>query len=1319
MDGTPAKARKPLFPSTATMQQAPSAPLFPIFPSTAALPSPPPVPSLFPSAAALFPSAAAAICAAPPPLPPSAGALVPAAAGGGAALPSFSSYPQELVPKPAPPPPVVPVAASARASSSSSDDSDADDRSRRKRKKRGSDREGDKEKDRRKRSDEKKKKKKRKREEREKEKEKEKRRRRDGRGRRRRDEEEDEEARKRTKEEREKELQIERRLMREDVRKPAALWLTEPVESLPVERLYRIDATGDRNNLVFGYLYRGDIPRYSMKRFCLGLRPGERLTFTKSMGYAIGRNDDASAAQIVRYTKPKNLPPAIPAWRRKREEEEMDEDGDRFKSAKNFVAIDVSSDSEGEADEEEVLEDYLTRRSKEFNQRLQQRPKDVQLWLEFIAFQDEYQPLSRRTTTPIVEKKLAIFKKAMGENPESEDLLFGYLNTSAQILEGEKMIFLWEDTIDAHPASVRLWEGYLNFRLSTFTKFTMSAMREVFTSAIQTLREQDAKLLKTKGDDRKRQEIQRAMVDFFVRACAFEKQGGYLERAVALFQGMLELNFFCPSHLTEYNTKLKFLEAFWDSEAPRLGEEGATGWARWLADVMAERPKPPKVKAEKEEAADEELSSLISGGGGESVEDGMRRLYWEFVRVEDQLDKRYWRPAKSTDSDSNAEESDQEEGKDSEEDPERVVLFDDLKYNIFEVADDQLRMQLIFAFLKLLGSDLEGIALLREDARSTAAQASSSSSSSSSSLIAVSSNHVSRKRDFLEREDLGDVFAVLDSLSIAVADGATSMNPADPYATEHKEMWALGQQPHAGVEISERMDTLSTGAGPGRAAALKNRASMWMRNVTTITDPSKLKFIRNVFQSMLKLFPGSTTLAAAYLRFEGGQTNLTEAREAAKSLLSANRTNLPLWNEYAQLEHKSGHLPEARKVYDTALTLQFGLPASARTDAPLLFRHYAEMEFYRPEALAQERTVATGAAASTVATTPSRAEIEVANSVALHVVLSAMEESYASPHPPAPRTKRKKKGAAAAPAPPQPDQPIAIAPTRVLKARNMFQKRIDDERPALHNGAPSMALKNLTVCYALFQYMTLGLDAACQVYEEAFQGFNVALALLDESSAQHEAVLADVEELWESYVRLVYTHSEREATPPGKLRGLLERALRLFPSHRLFLSLYIHWEARTRIEGRLRRFFDDTLQRQNHPVLWLFAIRSEVVRLGSAHRIRSLFERALEKTSDSARCIVLWRYYLRFEVGQHDEAAALRVYYRAINQIPYSKALWLDAFRLFHSTLAERDVSRLLDLMVEKEARLRNDVEEIQTTIGDVLNRLQKKEEKKESMEES
>jgi len=38
------------------------------------------------------------------------------------------------------------------------------------------------------------------------------------------------------------------------------------------------------------------------------------------------------------------------------------------------------------------------------------------------------------------------------------------------------------------------------------------------------------------GDMRKREEIQQAVVDFFVRACVFEKQAGYLERSIALFQ---------------------------------------------------------------------------------------------------------------------------------------------------------------------------------------------------------------------------------------------------------------------------------------------------------------------------------------------------------------------------------------------------------------------------------------------------------------------------------------------------------------------------------------------------------------------------------------------------------------------------------------------------------------------------------------------------------------------------------------------------------------------------------------------------------------
>lgn len=180
------------------------------------------------------------------------------------------------------------------------------------------------------------------------------------------------------------------------------------------------------------------------------------------------------------------------------------------------------------------------------------------------------------------------------------------------------------------------------------------------------------------------------------------------------------------------------------------------------------------------------------------------------------------------------------------------------------------------------------------------------------------------------------------------------------------------------------------------------------------------------------------------------------------------------------------------------------------------------MEFYRPESISST----------------AQADVEVAKSLALYIATSAVEDSFTSPHPPAPRGSKRKKSAISAP--PQQEHPIAVSPVRVLKARNvlicsfalvllsltlvhftqMFQKKIQEGRPSLHNGTPSVSLKNLTVCYALFQYITLGIDAACQIYEDAFSDFNVALALLSETSVQHESLLADVEELWESYATL-------------------------------------------------------------------------------------------------------------------------------------------------------------------------------------------------------
>lgn len=71
-----------------------------------------------------------------------------------------------------------------------------------------------------------------------------------------------------------------------------------------------------------------------------------------------------------------------------------------------------------------------------------------------------------------------------------------------------------------------------------------------------------------------------------------------------------------------------------------------------------------------------------------------------------------------------------------------------------------------------------------------------------------------------------------------------------------------------------------------------------------------------------------------------------------------------------------------------------------------------------------------------------------------------------------------------------------------------------------------------------------------------------------DNSTEHEQVVL-------AFVRLLHWHSQKGPIPPGKMRRALEHALSLYPSNQLFLSLYIRGEARSQLENRLRRYFDE------------------------------------------------------------------------------------------------------------------------------------------------
>lgn len=99
------------------------------------------------------------------------------------------------------------------------------------------------------------------------------------------------------------------------------------------------------------------------------------------------------------------------------------------------------------------------------------------------------------------------------------------------------------------------------------------------------------------------------------------------------------------------------------------------------------------------------------------------------------------------------------------------------------------------------------------------------------------------------------------------------------------------------------------------------------------------------------------------------------------------------------------------------------------------------------------------------------------------------------------------------------------------------------------------------------------------------------------------------------------------------------------------------------------------------------------------HRIRSLLERSVSTASKNASAtrskVLLWRVYLAYELALGRPDSARRVYFRAINACPWSKALWLDGFKSLRDHMSPSEMGELLDVMREKDLRLRTDVYEI------------------------
>ncbi|MCO5592056.1 hypothetical protein L7F22_046050 [Adiantum nelumboides] len=735
-----------------------------------------------------------------------------------------------------------------------------------------------------------------------------------------------------------------------------------------------------------------------------------------------------------------------------------------------------------------------------------------------------------------------------------------------------------------------------------------------------------------KTKSRNRAEMEKNLVSIFVDLCRFEWQTGHHELAVGLFQAFIEYNLFSPLLDVSERRKRRLFSEFWGSGAPRIGEDGAVGWASWLQEEE-EWIQKALGKDQAEAGIDEESEPGGWTGWYEPAKDNKGKEKDEVMSLldgpipEDTADL----DMQGTDEDENADIKDPQNNEQDE-----AVLLERLGLSLeaeneVEVKDsgtwkrwsEKEHDRDCIQWLPIRLSNLKDEEILAE----------------------AGEEEVELERAVL----FDDIQECLFSLTTADAQLDLICHFTD-FCSGPYPQWCCSNS----SKWIERMEALENLYGPfvkelNRASASCERdLEKFAGGVEWIHESQgRYNFLANALLLLRSFFSNNFLLEEKLLNVENHRYGISTEnvggfgpRILAKRLLKNDRQAILLLGAYACAEASAGNLDVARKVFDTTLASLSSLPVEVQPYGSIVYECYAEMEI-RHMAKTTEK--------------------ELYHQKVLYI-LSCLGSRI--PYTPF------RAG-------------FAATATDLLKAKRGFKEQIQSFLNEKKQLDINNQFKSVVVCASMFELLVEGLEAAASTFKESFA---MSLPGKQQQSLHFELLHC-------KYVSML--EEQKQYMKPTVLRRTILQTLAQFPSNPHILGAFIRCSSRTACTNDLRRFFDDALQRNPTTVLWLFAISIELGRPGSGPRIHSLFEKAVD-SNKTQQSVVLWRCYMAYELEvRGDFDAARRVYFRAIHACPWSKLLWLDGFKKMSSVLSAKELSDFQDIMREKELRLRTDVYEV------------------------
>ncbi|CAM8981084.1 unnamed protein product [Rhodiola kirilowii] len=712
---------------------------------------------------------------------------------------------------------------------------------------------------------------------------------------------------------------------------------------------YVFDSRGDRDNLAFGSLYRMDVARY--KHHASAGFSGtdmESLHRRQWKSYLLDKDNDMDHLESKLKSTGRYWSEKYTALNRHRNLRRLrilarEKSGTRC-PPENFVPLEYAKSSSdvgdagafpGTSTVEESWEDEVLRKTKEFNIKTREHPHDVQAWLDFAEFQDKVASMQPQKGARLqtLEKKISILEKAVELNPENEELLLRLLQTYKKRDTPDVLIGRWERVLVDHSNSCKLWTEFLHVVQQGFSRFKVSDTRKMYAHAIQALSAACTRLYRqvTHGstllsEDPALIQLELGLVDIFVSLCRFECQAGYQELSTALFQAELEYSMFCPPLSLTEQSKQRLFEHFWNSDGPRIGEEGAVGWSMWLEKEEERRqqlireesamesesggwtgwseplsnetevdtsPAEAKIVDQEDEVESETddtrqeddtealLKMLGIDASGHDDGDGIDTSTWARWSIEESSrDSNQWMPVCAKHGKESAcDASDLKE----DEQLMRTVVFEDISEYMFSLNSTEARLSLVYQFIEFFGGVL-------------------------SQQICTNSSSWTQKLSSLET---APEFLMQELVRVH---GALAHKRTQPDGFDFESL------------LSSKVD-------------ISRRTSM-------------MKFLRNATLLCLTVLPRNSSLEEAALvaedlyhtKINTCRHSTTPCRALAKSLLKRDRQDILLCGVYARRESAFGNIDHARRVFDMALSSVEVLPTELKCNAPLLYFWYASME---------------------------------------------------------------------------------------------------------------------------------------------------------------------------------------------------------------------------------------------------------------------------------------------------------------------------------------------------------------------------------------